>query len=304
VDQVHVNIPSPEAPSFLALDKRTGVRRWSSNLPTRSLVEALKGGGRVNLLQLVDDGKLLMHGQWSNPVYAEPKGKPQVIFPGGDGWLYSFKPDTGELLWKFDCNPKGAFFVLGPRATRNHFIATPVVWKDRLYIAVGEDPDHKSGVGHLWCIDITREAKNADKDLSSDRDGSALVWHYGGPAPRPPSERPYRFSRSLSTCAVHDGLCYTADLNGYFYCLDAKTGQKYWEHDTEADSWSSPYWANGKVYFGNDDGTMFVFKHGKEKELLAEIAMGGKMRMWHTASGDTLYVITENKTKLLAIGKR
>ena len=31
--------------------------------------------------------KVLMHGQWSNPVYAEVNGKPQVIFPGGDGWL-------------------------------------------------------------------------------------------------------------------------------------------------------------------------------------------------------------------------
>ena len=38
-------------------------------------------------------------------------GVPQVIFGGGDGWLYSFKADEGkdgkpELLWKFDINPK------------------------------------------------------------------------------------------------------------------------------------------------------------------------------------------------------
>ena len=47
-----------------------------------------------------------MHGQWSNPAYADAKVEPQVIFPGGDGWLYAFAPETGEVIWKFDCNPK------------------------------------------------------------------------------------------------------------------------------------------------------------------------------------------------------
>ena len=61
--------------------------------------------------------------------------------PGGDGWIYSFDPD-GKLLWKFDCNPKDAEYELGGKGTRSDFIATPVIYKDRVYIGVGQDPEH------------------------------------------------------------------------------------------------------------------------------------------------------------------
>ena len=36
---------------------------------------------------------------------------------------------------------------------------------------------------------------------------SGLVWHYGGDSARPDAGRNYLFGRTLSTCAVHDGLC-------------------------------------------------------------------------------------------------
>src|SRR5213076_1616438 len=88
VDEGHVNVPSPEAPSFIALDKKTGKVKWQDSSP----------------------GKFIMHGQWSNPSYGVINGKPQVIFPGGDGWLYAFEPETGKLIWKFNGNPKDAIF--------------------------------------------------------------------------------------------------------------------------------------------------------------------------------------------------
>jgi hypothetical protein len=47
-------------------------------------------------------------------------------------------------------------FTLGGRADRNHIIGTPVFHEGLVYIAVGEDPEHGEGVGHLWCIDPTK----------------------------------------------------------------------------------------------------------------------------------------------------
>ena len=81
--------------------------------------------------------------------------------PGGDGILYSFAADKGnngnpELLWKFDCNPKTTKWVLGGEGTRNNLIATPVAYEGLVYIAVGQDPEHGEGEGHLWCIDPTK----------------------------------------------------------------------------------------------------------------------------------------------------
>ncbi|MBY0232367.1 MAG: PQQ-binding-like beta-propeller repeat protein, partial [Gemmataceae bacterium] len=299
LDRGHLRLPAPNAPSFLALDARTGRVRWRSSLP----------------------GRGILHGQWSNPVYAEAGGKAQVVFPGGDGILYSCDPKTGELLWKFDCNPKGARAGFGGRATRLHFMATPTVWQGKLCVGTGEDPEHRKGVGHLWCIDIAKTPKNKDKDLSpwsppgrapADFDpkdprnkDSGLVWHYGGDAPEDHGKE-YFFGRTLSTCAVHDRLCYAADYDGRVYCFDARTGKKHWEHEMKAETMSSPLWADGHVWIGNEKGQVLVFKHGKVKKLVRTNAFGRgcKVRAPLAALGGTLYVVTENPCRLWAIGTK
>jgi outer membrane protein assembly factor BamB len=312
VDEGHINVPQPEAPSFLAIDKKTGKVKWSSNLPSKSLVEAKKNGEKVEIKTLINQGKLLMHGQWSNPVYAEPNGKPMIIFPGGDGWIYTFNPANGDLLWKFDCNPKKSVYELGGKGTRNDFVSTPVVYDNKLYIGVGQDPEHDKGVGHLWCIDITKVPANPEKDLSPaaenynpdapENKASGLVWHYGGAADKD-YDRNYYFGRTMSTVAVHDGMLFTAEYDGFVHCLDAKTGKKLWQHDMEADTWSSTYIVDGKVYIGNENGTMLVFAAAKEKKLISTIEMKGKIRATPVAVNSTIFIITENPCRLYSITK-
>ena len=299
VDAAHLRVPSENSPSFLALNKDTGKVDWSSNLP---------GQSRRNI----------MHGQWSNPAYAQPGGKPQLIFPGGDGWIYAFTP-KGELLWKFDCNPKDAVYKLGGRGTANDFVGTPVIYKDKLYIAVGQDPEHDTGVGHLYCIDIAKVPTRKDKDVSptlvvsrepelkeEPNPDSAQVWHYGGPATddKPsPTDETYYFGRSMSTCAIMDDILYITELGGHVHCLDANTGELYWTENMFSNTWSSPCVADGKVFVGNDDGIMYIFKHGKEMDLLAEIEHedGTKLRTTPVATNGRLYYMSESPTKLWVI---
>lgn len=319
VDEGHINIPSPTAPSFIAVDKKTGKVLWKDNSPSVRAAGLTTAAGAKDVQKdaikaLVDKGLVLMHGQWSNPVYAEPNGKPMIIFPGGDGWIYAFNPKDGTLLWKFDCNPKKSIYVLGGAGTRNDFVSTPVVWENKLFIGVGQDPEHNKGVGHLWCIDITKEPKNKDKDLSPVGDNfdpkaeankdSGLIWHYGGDAPES-ADREFIFGRTLSTCAIHDGILYTGEYDGIVHCLDAKTGKVHWTHDMgRADTWSSPYWVDGKIYIGNEKGKLLIFQQGAEKKLLAEIDMKGKVRATPIAVNGVLYVMTENPCKLYAIAKK
>jgi outer membrane protein assembly factor BamB len=283
--------PSPEAPSFLAVDKNTGKVAWQSNAP----------------------GEKILDGQWGSPAAAEVNGKTQVIFPGGDGWLYAFEAKTGELLWKFDCNPKAAVFKAGGRGDRNYLVATPVVVGNLLYVAVGQEPDSGSGVGHLWCVDISKGPANPARDLSPADDNfdpaapenknSGLVWHYGGPAKKggAPADRDYLFGRTVSTVAVHDGLVYAAELEGFLHCLDAKTGQHYWEYDLKDGTWSSPYYADGKVYLGTEGGDLFVFAAGKEKKEPAKINLDNALKAPPAAANGVLYVT--NGTTLYAVAK-
>ncbi|MFO0967906.1 MAG: PQQ-binding-like beta-propeller repeat protein [Gemmataceae bacterium] len=305
VDEGHINVPAPKAPSFIKLNKKDGKVLWQYNGPTIRLTE--KGEEEGFFKRLIDRGELIQHGQWSNPAYGVAGGQKQVIFPGGDGWIYSFDPDTDKLLWKFDCNPKDAQYHLSAKGTRNDFIATPVVYKERVYIGVGQDPEHETNVGHLWCIDMNKRG-DVSPDLVTDaavfppktkpNPNSAKVWHYGGfttPEDKAKLKRNYYFGRTMSTCAIKDDVLYVGELLGYIHCLDANTGKVFWTHDTGGPLWSSPYYADNKVYIGNDAGTVLVFAHGKTKKILQENDMGGRVRATPVAVGDTLYVMTENR---------
>jgi outer membrane protein assembly factor BamB len=308
VDEGHINLPNSEAPSFLCLDKRDGKVLWADNSP----------------------GANVLHGQWSSPAYAELGGVPQVLFGGGDGWLYSFdaRGENGKakLLWKFDCNPKESKYTLGGRADRNHIIGTPVIHDGLVYIAVGEDPEHGEGVGHLWCIDPTKRGDVSSElavsladptkplphrrnqavikeqgEVARPNPNSAAVWHYPGLDADGNGKLAFEetMHRTCGTVAIKDGLLFVADFSGLFHCLDAKTGKPHWTHDMLAASWGSPLVADGKVYIGDEDGDICIFDLGEKMKLRGEINMGNSVYSTPIAVGDTLYIA--NKSHLFAI---
>jgi outer membrane protein assembly factor BamB len=332
VDESHINIPSPDAPTLICLDRHTGKLLWKDNSP----------------------GKNIMHGQWSNPTYAAAP-VPQVIHGQGDGWLRSFDPATGKLLWKFDCNTKGAMYELGGTGEKSDFIAMPVVHDGRVYIGTGQDPEHSTGIAHLWCVDLKKAvelgAKAADRDVSRDLlvrmekqpDGtekaitkpnpaSAVVWVYGGEDDRQWAPREFRFGRTMSTVAVVDDVVYAAELYGILHCLNANTGELYWQYDAKASIWGSPYYVDGKVLLATESGDLFVFRHHLKPEiidplggaannqrdakkqrqaarqrvekayLVAKIEMPAAIRSTPIVVNGVLYVMTENA--LYAIGKK
>ena len=269
-------------------------------------------------------GANVLHGQWSSPAYAVLDGVPQVIFGAGDGYLYSFKADSGtdsgqpELLWKFDCNPKESKYVLGGRADRNHIIGTPVIHDGLVYVGVGEDPEHGEGVGHLWCIDPTKRGDvspelafnvaDLTKPIAHNR-MQAVITEAGEVARAEPElggrlalcHRTMRTSnskmefeetmhRTCGTVAIKDGLLFVADFSGLFHCLDAKTGVPYWTHDMLAAAWGSPLIVEDKVYIGDEDGDIAVFKLSKEMELIGENLMSSSVYSTPVVANNTLFI--------------
>ncbi len=272
VDESHNTIPSPNAPSFIAIESETGNVVWTDNSP----------------------GENILHAQWASPSYGVFGGQPQVIFPGGDGWLYSFDPKGdgkggAKLLWKFDCNPKTTVYALGGMATRNSLIAFPAIYDGLVYIAVGDDPEHGEGDGHLWCIDPTMRLDGGDvsPELAVDKQGnvlaprrlraideqvgeraipnpdSAVVWHYDAFDQNHDGKFDFEetFHRSISTPVIQDDILYTADFSGLLHCLHAKTGQVFWTYDCFATCWSSPMLVDGKIYIADEDGDVSIFRH-------------------------------------------
>jgi outer membrane protein assembly factor BamB len=142
-DESHVHVPSPRAPSIIAVSKKTHKLVWEDN----------------------SVGEKILHGQWASPTVAKIGDVVQVIHPQGDGWVRSYEALTGKKLWEFDTNPKDSVW---PK-TRNETIATPVVYENVVYMANGQDPEHGEGVGHLYAIDPTKRG-----DITK----TGQIWHY------------------------------------------------------------------------------------------------------------------------------
>jgi outer membrane protein assembly factor BamB len=313
LDESHINLPAPNAPSFIAMNRETGEVLWTDKSP----------------------GTNILHGQWSSPTCAEVNGQMQVFFAGGDGWMYAFDPagdgnGNAKLLWKFDCNPKTSKWELGGAGTRNNIIATPVFYDGHVYVAVGQDPEHGEGVGHLWCIDPTKKTDGSDVSptLAVDKDGkplphrriqavieangdkeienpdSAAVWHYSGYDQDGDGKISWEeeMHRSCGTVAIKDDILYISDFSGLFHCLNAKTGEAYWTYDLFAQAWGSPLIVDGKVYIGDEDGDVAIFEHdptGQAKEPIIEINMTNSVYSTPVVANDVLYI--SNKSTLYAI---
>ncbi len=142
-DESHVHIPSPKAPSIIAVNKKTGKLMWEDNP--------------------VEDR--ILHGQWSSPAVGKIGDVVQVVIGQGDGWVRGYDAVSGKRLWWFDMNPKDSVW---PK-TRNEVISTPVIYDNKVYIANGQDPEHGEGVGHLYAIDATKRG-----DITE----SGRIWHF------------------------------------------------------------------------------------------------------------------------------
>jgi outer membrane protein assembly factor BamB len=258
VGEDYKTVPRPNAPSLICLEKKTGKLVWQDNSP----------------------GKNILKSQLSSPVACVIKGKAQVIVGQGDGWLRSFEAATGKLLWKCDLNPKDATWKGPGRGTRNYIVATPVLYEDRIYIGTGQEVVDGTSFGCLYCIDATKEGDvsrelDAGPGKGKPNPNSAVIWHTMGRmpsgVPKYIPERGYLFGGTVASCAIADGLVYAADLDGFLFCFDARTGTLYWTEDINSPTQVAPLWAAGKLYVINED--LLIFAHGKQKKLLSKVEL-------------------------------
>ena len=278
VDQSHLNVPSPEAPCLIVLDKATG--------------ELVAEENSI-------DGMEIMHCNWSSPAYVEDlAGVPTIVFGAGDGICYGFhaeefaevEDELGKLtvlkeLWKVDCCPKEYRFNEDGEPIKyasypgpSEIISSPVVYDDKVYVAIGQDPEHGEGVGAFTCIDPT---KGTGQD--------AIVWQFR------------EIKRSISTPSIVDGLIYISDYTGRVYCLDAATGEHYWTYDTLSHIWGSTFYVDGKVLIGTEDGELIYLKAGKDVagedkedvEPIATVTYPAPIYATPVVANNTMYVMTQ-----------
>ncbi len=291
------------APSFIALNKQTGEVLWTDASP----------------------GTRILHGQWSSPAGGTIGGVPQIVFAGGDGWLYSFDPKgshgRSHLLWKFDCNPKRSKWILGSRGDRNNLLSTPVLYNNHVYIAVGQDPEHGEGDGRLWCVtpmkrgDVSPEIAVQSKDATEDSRktsnfqknlNSAAVWKYDrfdrdGDGTNSFEETMHR---TICTVALRHDLLVVGDFSGVIHCLDAKTGRPHWAYDALSPIWGSPLIADGRIYIATEEGHVIIvpLTSRLRPTEIHIVEMENSIRSTPVAVSDVLYIATASRLHAIQKG--
>lgn len=266
VDNTHKKIRTPDAPSLIVLNKKTGqylAREREIIAPN------------------------IFHATWSAPAMATVDGRKTIFFAGGNGVLYGFEPlkqtpREGELatlkkIWQFDPDPDAPKedvhkFTSNRREGPSTVHGVPVVIENRIYVAGGGDLWWGKNEAWLKCIDATG---------SGEVTKTAEVWSY-------PLNR-----HVMSSPAVYKDLVFIADCGRTIHCVDRGTGKLYWTHELEGtEIWASPYVADGKVYLGTCRGDFWVFKATKEKEVLFKTNFPEAISATAVAANGALYIGT------------
>ena len=207
---------------------------------------------------------------WGTPTIHQVNGQSQVIVNGmRHAGAYDLK--TGKEIWKLT----GGGDIPVP---------TPVVSDGLVYLTNAHGP-----MSPVYAI---RDTASGDVSLSSGASSNAgVAWSY-------PRDGGY-----MCTPLVYRGLVYIVKFNGVLNVYDAKTGEKKFQErfagGTSAFT-ASPVASDGKVYFANEDGQVFVLKASQTYELLSTNDMGSSVLATPAISEGRLLFRTQKE--LISIG--
>lgn len=183
---------------------------------------------------------------WGTPTIFTDGKRHQLVTNGPK--IRGYDPDTGKLLW-----------TLGPNSEVT--VGTPVVGSGLVYVTGGYPPARP-----VYAI---KPNANGDISLPKDKTASeAIAWSNG--------EGTY-----IPTPIYYDGILYTCANNGVVTAYDGASGERIYRARVGGGGSfaASPIAADGRLYFVNEDGDVFVVRAGRTyqevaKNEMKEVVMG------------------------------
>ncbi len=141
----------------------------------------------------------------------------------------------------------------------------------------GYDPQTGKELWNIACLsgEVGPSAGYADGMVFAANEYAKLVGIKIGATPEIVWEADEYLPEVSSPLAVN-GLLYIATTYGVFACLDAKTGEKHWEQEYGDAFYSSPIYADGKVYITDMSGKTHIVKATKEYQKIGTPELGEK----------------------------
>ncbi|MBE7500741.1 MAG: PQQ-binding-like beta-propeller repeat protein [Verrucomicrobiales bacterium] len=193
-------------------------------------------------------------------IWTPAAGRAEVVTEAGDV-VQGFDAETGERLWSSTVVGEGK--------------APSVVVGQGLVFTAG-------GWGGRESIKAFRLGGRGELGESN------LVWQQRKGMPKVPS---------MLHVTPH---VFVITDTGLALCLAAATGEILWQERLEGTFSASPVYADGRVYFLNDQGATTVIKAGPRFEVLARNPLGEKVQASMAVSQGQLLIRTERH--LTAIG--
>jgi outer membrane protein assembly factor BamB len=94
----------------------------------------------------------------------------------------------------------------------------------------------------------------------------------------------------VSSPVYHDGILYIATTFAVLASFDAATGNFIWEFDADDSFYSSPVIADGKLYVFDTSGKAYIFKPGREPELIASPELGERVYATPAFANGRIYI--------------
>ena len=187
---------------------------------------------------------------YTTPLIVQVDGKDQVVSPGAHRAI-SYDPWTGKEIWWIRY---GNGYSNVPR---------PVYGQGLVFICSGFDQPELLAIRPDGQGDVTE---------------TQVAWSIKRGIPLTPS--PLLVGEEL----------YIVSDNGIASCLDAKTGQKHWQERLGGNYSASPIYADGRIYFLNEDGESVVIEPAKEFKKLASNAIDGYTLASMAVSGGAIFI--------------
>lgn len=164
---------------------------------------------------------------YATPAVAVINGIRMMIAPNADGNVYGLRARTGETVWSYRLSKRG-------------LNTAAVVDGNYAYVTHSEENHGTTVMGSVVCIDATK---------TGDITESGTVWRQDG------------YEVGYASPAIANGRLYVVDNSADLFCLDAKTGERLWQHKLGRVGKGSPtVTADGVIYVGEQNGIFHILK--------------------------------------------
>jgi outer membrane protein assembly factor BamB len=223
-------------------------------------------GGTVWAVDRVTNAQFECKHSYASPFLYRHGGREFLVVHGAD-CITGHALADGRELWRFGglngptaTNPK-------PHDQTFRFVASPCLAPGTIIV-----PTCKGG---------PTVALRVGDELAGDCTGKSAVVQWTNPV-----------TPDVSIPLVADGLVYMLHKDGQLQCVDLETGQDvYFERTHTGQHRTSPLLADGRIYFGSNDGWVTVVRPGRTFEQIDAVDFGGEaITASLVAAEGTLYV--------------